>query len=306
MALGLMQKKNFAEDTGGGSKFKEGFVRVDDSQFAVVQPFIIEESKRKPGYKIPAPFIALAWDISRLDEDMQPMTDDDENPLTETILFKLGGKALGKVHPGKADSMNDAEIEDAGIAAGTKGPTLFFTDPTFRLHPSSGLAKLADSLAGKVPEEILDREWAPDYNGMVVFMKAVMSGKDNMFTGADGKDHEYAIKVADRVVRMGGGKKGATPIGSGKAAAASDAHEVVLTPILQAISSELDGEPAISFKALTNRVSKALQKGTVDAKLHIPILALIKDVDWLKKNAGKFDMTVNVPDSTVTFGEPKA
>ena len=290
---GLLHPKNFAPDQGG-FEFKEGYVRIDVSEFRACRP---REPKVKAADYVADPdYTALHWGFTRLDEDMEPMLDESDNPLTETVEFKAGKKSLASVHPGGADSMNDNEVEDLGVAPGTAGPTLFMVNKEWQLHPNSGLAHLITSLQGKVDEKIFDRVWAPDWVGMVCFIKSRPNVKEKP------TDMAYNITYVDRVVKMGksgGGSKAATGKGD-------DAAAKALKPILEALSQECDGEK-VTFKALHNRVSAALKKSSIDVKLHVGILALIKDEAFLKKSGPDYDMSeVNTEEKFVVFGELKA
>ncbi len=71
------------------------------------------------------------------------------------------------------------------------------------------------------------------------------------------------------------------------------------------LSETLDGQ-ALTRKALSTKVSTLLQAQNVDTKMHIPILQLVKDNEWLTKNGGKYDFTLDVEAGTVTFGSPAA
>lgn len=299
MPNGLLNPKNAAPDTGG-SGFKEGMIRVDTSVFRVHKD---KDPDPLPKDYIPRdPICALIWDVTRLNENMEPMTDEHENPLIETLKFGLGGKSITKVHPGKAEGPDDEEVEDLGVVVGTEGPTVFMADKDFQIHPKSAIHYLYNSLKNKVDEKFIDRVWAPDWNGLVVFMKSHVT--DDKIKDSKGVERPISYKVVDKVVAMGKKAKGeAASKGEVKGGAdpKSKEAETKLVPILEALSSELD-TTSITMKAFNTRVATALKKNEVDAKLHVPILALIKDEQWLKKNSDKFDMTVDFEERTVVFG----
>jgi len=118
----------------------------------------------------------------------------------------------------------------------------------------------------------------------------------------------------DKIVRAGyEKKKGAgaesakvTPIDSKKGGGATAGAEVeaILKPILEKLSEDLDGQQ-LTRKALTTRVSGALQSGGVPPKMHVPVLTLVKDNTWLSKNAAKYDITFDAEANTVVFGQLK-
>lgn len=311
MPKGFFNPKNYAPDTGGS--FKEGLVRVDQSCFKVNQ---VKPPDPLPKNYLPKPpFVALVWNITRLDEDQKPLETADGDPVTEVLSFGLGGKSIGSIHPGNASGPDDEEVEDLDVEPGTEGNTLFFTGGEMpQLHPKTGVAHLIASLRAKgFKEEYLERVWAPDYKGLVCFMKAWFSDdpKDAM-VGADGKERPVPYKVVDKILSAPYEKKGkAAAAGAGSAGekAASNGKnseaEATLKPILEAISTELAGE-TISKKALSIKVGAALQKAKVDAKAHVPILGLVKDDGWLKKNGSKYDMTFDADENQITFGGAEA
>lgn len=330
-AKGLFKPENFAEQLDG-FKFKEGIVRVDSSTFKVHQG---RERKSNDGGNPTPGEIKLAWvlGITRLDEDQNPLTDEHDNELAEELVLSLGGKALANIHPGGAESSEDEEVEDLGIEVNTEGKTLFLVNGDYKIHPSTGAAKFADSLAkaGWKPE--FNRCWAPDYAGSVFYLKGEPT---EMIDKATGKKTTYDAKVVDKIIRAGYEKKAAkaTPVAvtkkADKAAAKPAAEatkeevggvaadtkassgtseknteaEAILKPILESMSEELDGQ-RISKKALSTRVSAALQKMKVAPNMHVPVLTLIKDDKWINKNAVKFDMSYDAENNTITFGEYK-
>lgn len=305
MARGLFKQENAAQDTGGGG-FKEGLIRVDASVYKVYQA----SPPTTPGKKFEQrpPVAALSWAITRLDEDQSPLVDGDDNPITEVLTFGLGGKSLASVNPGDAESPDDEEPTDLGVEVNTEGPTLFFKGD-FKIHPKSAAYHLMQSLlkAG-FKEDYVYREWAPDYKGLVCFMKTFLD-QENKMMGNDGVERPVGYKVVDKIIRAPyekkAGKGAAAGAGAGDKAASNgkgDAgSEAILKPILEALSTELDGEN-LTFNALSKRVSKALQAGKVDAKQHVPVLALVKDVKWLTKNKAAYDMTIDADEQTVLFG----
>lgn len=306
--LGIFNPKNFAPDTGGA--FKEGLVRVDQSCFKVAQ-----------GGGGRANILVLSWSITRLDEETgQPQTDANGDEMTEELHFSFGGSSLSFAHPGQARTPEDDDIDDLGFELNTEGPTIFPipTPKPFQLNPKSGISKLFVSLrlAG-FKEEYLDREWAPDYVGSMFFMKSVL-GEGKLKDEKTGQERDWSYKVVDRTLKASyeikpgdkpGKAAGAAGAKSSAASAAANGKnaeaEEKLQPILEAISTEKAGE-TMTGNALVLRVSKALQANKkIDVKQHVPIVNLLRDVAWLKKHAGDYDMTVTVDDEgkpSVSFG----
>ncbi len=322
---GLFNPKNAVESTGG---FREGIIQVDSSVYKV------HRNRTGEGQAELAPVMALCWNITRLDEEQEVMTNEDNEPLTEELIFSGGGKSLAQVHPGRADSPDDPEIEDAGVAVNTEGPTVYLVNQDWFPHKKSGMTQLMESLKEKgLKEEYLDRVWAPDYVGCVFEMKNKTSDDKMTRPGPDGKDREYPInyKVVHRIIRGPGqsaasakGKKGkagagaGAGTGTGTGATASGEHsgtaasngkvdlaEAELAPILNSLSAERDGT-SMSWKSLSATISRVLVSSTIDPKLHVPMLTLIKDFGWLVKNGPKYDMVYDAETNYIAFGEQKA
>ena len=196
----------------------------------------------------------------------------------------------------------------------TEGPTVFPVNKDFQLHKKSSCAVLMNSLKNAgVKEMYLDRVWAPDYKGCIFHMKTFLD-TDLMqkFTDKEGKEQSRptAYKVVDKIMTgPGEAKKIAKEKGSKgeKAEGGNATAEAKLSPILQKISEEKDGT-TLTKKGLNVLVSQRLQsaKPPVDQKLHVPILSLVKDDKWLRKNAGKYDMTLEESEegqvTGITFG----
>lgn len=306
--LALLNPKNFAPDTGG-SKFKEGYVRVDQSYYTVFQDPPYPPDPQKP------PYTAFMMEVTRLTDELEPLMDEDDNPVTEKLHFGLGGKSLPLIHPANGTGPDDDDPEDLGVELGVQGNTLKLINEDYKLNAKSGLAYLTSSLT-KIgyTQEHLDRVWAPDFKGVVFHMKTQLS--EDKSVGRDGVERPIPYKVADKFFaaksaaaagagtsKKGPGKEksGAAVNGSGKSVEA----EKLLDPILMGLSEVLDGQ-TVTRKTLSTKVSSELQSKGVDTKSHIPILTLVKDNDWLAKNGGKYDFTLDVEAGTVTFGSPAA
>jgi hypothetical protein len=296
--LAIFNPKNFQPElTRGTGGFKEGFVRVDESVFKVHQ------ADAREGFEQRDAVTALAWKVTRLDENLDALTNEEGEEITENLVFALGGKSLIKIHPGSADGPEDDEAEDLGTEVNVEGPTVYLVDSNFRLNQNSSAAILMESLkTSGFKEEYIDRVWAPDYIGSVFHMKTFLNEKVMLkFKNRDGKEEERATpyKVVDKVVRAGYEKKAATKaVGSAKGNEALDA----LTPILQKIAVDRDGS-TMTRKALVTNITSQLQQQKVDAKLHIGILSLVKDDKFLTKNAAEFGYTYDAAEGTVSFGE---
>jgi hypothetical protein len=288
---GLFNPRNAAPDTGG--QFKEGFVRVDESSLAVVQD---------PGARR-GPYVALKWVVTRLDEDQNPLEGPEGDAQVESLLFGLGGRSLSKCHPAKAESPDDdgEAVEDLGEAIGTEGNTICMLDKAWQIHPKSALMHLMASIDGKVKEAYLDRVWAPDWKGCILYMKSLVT--DDTIKGDDGKDRPISYKVVDRVVR-GPGEGAKAKVVAGKSAGAKKpvegGAEDVAAKVMAKLAEARRGE-TLTAKSLGVAVGQLLTKHKVDPKLHVPIITLIKSLDWVKKGQEKFGYVLDEAEGTITF-----
>lgn len=303
--LNLLDPANEAKSSSG-SRFKEGNIRVSKSVFAVHKPGNAES-------KI-APVTALVWTVDRLDEDLQPLTDDDGNPLVETLNFGTGGKSLPNLHPAKGDDPEDEQPEDLGDAIGTEGNTLTLVNPEFRIHEKSSSMVLIKSLAKAGWKEEYNRMWAPDYKGLVCFMGTFAD--DTMKMKNDkGEEQSTTYKVVTRIhsapyeaKKAVKGKPTGTPKG-GEMAAASDKPEVVkAVELLKKLVADKDGK-TLTMKAVIVTVSNYITSLKVDPKLQVPILTLFKLDKWLNKHAEELGYTPDTDDDgkiiSITFGTPE-
>ncbi len=318
---GLFNPKNAVESAGG---FKEGIVQIDTSVYKV------HRGKSGEGEPERAPILALAWGVTRLDEDQEVMRNDEGEALTEELIFSAGGKSLAQVHPGRADSADDEEIEDAGTEVNAEGSTVFLVNQEWHPHKKSAMTQLTESLKEKgMKEDYLERVWAPDYVGCVFMMKNKVSDEKMQRPDRNGKLQDYPInyKVVDRIIRGPGSskatKKGKAAGGesvstaSGSSAGAKlngkadsddkvEASRIELGAILNAISVERDGTQ-MSWKALNAAVSRVLMESPhIPTGLHRHIMDVLKDHKWLASNGPKYDVAFNPELNQFAFGQQKA
>lgn len=289
-ALGLMNPDNAAKSAG---PFKEGLVRIDSNSYKVHQG--------KPGEgEPPVPATKWSWNVTRLAEDgEEPLTDEHGEAITEELLFSFGGKCLPFVHPGRADSVDDEDVEDLGTGLTPDGElggnTIYLNAPDWKPNERSGLMVLTKSLVKQgIKAEYLNRCWTPDWNGCVFEVKNQEGEK-----GRDGRAFNYKI-VTKMLVGPGSKKAGAKS--SGKANGKALDAEGVLASILSAMSTEMDGQQ-VTRKTFVNRVKSAMDAAKVDNTLLVPVLTLCKDDQWLKAHEDTFDFVLYPEDNTIIFGK---
>lgn len=304
---GLFNPKNASESSGGGS-FKEGNCLVTRSVYRVY---------KKPDYagKPPSePVLALVWDVTRLDDDLQPLRTDEGGELKEQIVVSLGGSSLVKAHPGMAEGPESDEAEDLGDAINTEGPTVFVIKEGWFPDKRSGITHLNDSLTKKgFDPKIIDRGWAPDFVGGIYFMKTWIDADNKLPADDKGVERGTPYKIVEKIIRFPyeakGGKADNKAAKGKKAEATSEPEtaqggsdkEVILSGILNELTEELDGEE-VSRKAFKQRVIAKLNANEVDPKLHVPISGLVMDDKWITKNLKKFDMKYDAEKNTIQVG----
>lgn len=304
---GLLNPKNASESSGGGS-FKEGNILVTRSVFKV------HKQADYAGQAPKEPVLALVWDITRLDEDLNPLKTDDGADLKEQIIISLGGSSLQKAHPGMAESPDVVEAEDLGDAINTEGPTVFVIKEGWFPDKRSGITHLSDSLVKKgFDPKVLERAWAPDFVGGIFFMKTWIDEANKLPPSKDGVERGTPYKIVDKVIRFPyeakGGKTGKAKKTADTAAATeaegsepvSGEKDTILAGILNELTEELDSQE-LSLKAFKARVVAKLNAHEVDAKLHVPIMGLVTDAKWAAKNFGKFDMKFDPSKNIVQIG----
>ena len=284
-AVGLMNPDNAAKSPGS---FKEGYVRIDSNSYKV--------HAGKPGEgEAPVPATKWSWQVTRLAEDgVEPLLDDNDEPVREELLFSFGGKCLPFVHPAKADSPDDDNPEDLGTGLEAEGNTIYLNAADWRPNEKSGLMVLTKSLTkAGVGSQFLNRCWAPDWNGCVFQMLTQVGEK-----GSDGRSFNY--KIVGKI-SVGPGSAKTSAKGAGKSNGKPAEAETCLSPILNALSQELDGQ-TLTRKAFLNRVRAALDASKTDSKLLVPVLSLCKDDKWLADHSETFDYTLYPEDNTIMFG----
>ncbi len=325
--------------SGGG--FAAGLRRVDTSKFVVYRPELskrqleeiekLELSDDAKEQKIDelrgVPKLVKEWHLTRLTDDGDVMhAGEDDAPVTEIKRFGLGGKALQIIHPGKADGPDDDDPADMGDEEGAEGNTIFISgDSTFQIHNKAAFFKLRESLvkAGMKPE-VADRFWAPDEEGMIVFMDQEADEEMQMpKRGPNAKPGETeALRyVVVKEIRQHGGKKakGQAQAPAGKTAAsavkgaagksegkegasasgADSEVEKTARKTLRKIGEDNAGK-TISVKALLTKVSAALTAGKLMSQV-VPVTSLVKEDKWLAANAEALDFTYDADERMVKF-----
>ncbi len=296
--VGLVNPKNATESSGG---FKEGLVQIDTSVYKV------HKGRSGEGQEESSPKLALVWNVTRLDEDKQPLADEDGNPIQEEVVFSLGGKSLQHARPGRAESAESEDIEDLGVEINAEGPTVFVVNQNWHPDKKSSIVALQESLVGKGLD--MDRTWAPDYVGAIVYLKNKPSGQTISRPDKSGRmvDQTFSYKVVDRIERgfnqttAAKAKKAAVKASpaNGKATDQSEV-ESKLKPILDQISEEQTGK-SMTKKALATTVNRLLSDHQVPPILTMPIMNLVRDDNWLTANGSRFDFTFNASNNQVVL-----
>jgi hypothetical protein len=248
MARGMFRQENLAPDTGGS--FKEGNLKVIKAAV-----FRNHHPDVRPGQKDRGTVVAIALECNRLDEDLDPILDQDEEPVKETIILGLGNGSLKDVHPGVAGSLEEAlsedgeGIEDQGTEDGEEGNTLFLVNKEWKLHPKTAAGIFFASLQKgrekekekgqflfkgcQLPPEKVDALfYGPSWKGYVFHIKNWVD-PDNTIKDEQGKDRTISYKVVEKVLKSPGkggkeeekGEKEEKPAKTGKKKLADDGDE---------------------------------------------------------------------------------
>lgn len=290
-----MDPSTAVKSTGGGG-FKEGNFRIDKSVFKVHQPPVKKESPALPNV------VALAWKGTRLDEDLEPLTDDDGNQLTEDLAFGFGKSSLPALHPGQGDSPEDEEPADLGNEVGTEGNTLYFVNGQYRVHEMAAVMHLASSLKAAGWKDSYNRMWAPDYEGAVVHIRSEADPSGNKIADASGVERAVNYKVVTKIHSFPYEKaKKAAPKAKEAVAAEStddkaDAAEIAALKILKKIVADKAGD-TLTKKTLTASATTLVNSEKIAPQLQIPVISKFKDDKWLKKNK-KLGYSLELDDDT--------
>ena len=326
----MAEKKGFFRDPAPemAMGFKGGNVEVLESSFKVVHP------DTPAGGTDPGAHPALVWKVKRLDDELQPILNSEtDEPVIEELGFSVGNKFLSKIHPGKADSPDDKDIEDAGYADGAEGNTLFFVNGPVQIHAKSAArvlyASLEDGLkdesTGKlfftgagVAEKYLDKIWAPYWKGCIFHMTGFANPLFLEMESRKDASKKFAVtyKIVDKIIRGPGekGKKGdaaesgkggdkaAAGEKGGKSGASGDAEVVaIVKQVMNKLSEDQSGKE-LSFKLFWKAAGDTLKGLNPKAELLVPATQMLKDEQWLADNAKAFDMTVDADKRVVAIG----
>ncbi len=121
-------------------------------------------------------------------------------------------------------------------------------------------------------------------------------------------DQTFSYKVVDRVEK-GFGQTSTTKLKKVAAKTASAANgkdtkreeaELKLKPILDQISLEQTGK-SMTKKALATTVNRLLTDHQVPPMLHMPIMDIVRDDNWLAANASRYEFTFNASENNISF-----
>ncbi len=299
----LLNPDNAIESALG---FKEGLVRVEQSVYKVHQP------KSGEGQKIDRnPFLALAWQVTRLDEESkEPLVDEDGNPVTEEVIFSFGATSLAKAHPGMADSATAESIEDLGVEINTEGPIIFLKDSGWWPNNKAGITHMMASMKAKgTKKEQLDRVWAPDWVGSILYLKSVQAADKMWRPNKAGvlEEQTYSYKVVERIEK---GPRAVAAVekpkvvakpskANGPVKAVSADPEVQIKPLIEQISQQKAGT-SISKKTMIAHLITVINEHGL-GKQTPSLVGLVQDDQWLEANGTKYDFVFDAQTNTIAF-----
>ena len=225
----LTSPKTFQESASAGPKFQDGVFKTVDSAYLVYKG---DDRKPREGEEIKETDKAVAHLVHylkcwRLDEQHNPITDDEGSTVFEVFNLGLGGTSLLKLRPAKADGPQDADREWAGENegqdVGTRGPTVKLAHPDAEpklpngnrnpqffdgLDTRSGASVFYASLVqANAKPELTENTWAPAYLGGIFEIRTVFykDKKTGAFIFGDTPPGVQAVPImeSDRKDRQG-------------------------------------------------------------------------------------------------------
>ena len=333
----LFDVSTHVETTMGGT-FQEGNLLIVKSQFEIWkaeerQPS--DPSKPVAEADKPKRHVVLYWRAQRLNEDahtplVDPSTGDE---IFEDLRFGLGGQSLERcdresqrmfpvIHPGRAESPTDENIEDAGGETGAFGPTIKVFDEGFAINTKSAFSVLSASLQrANLKPDIAQSCWAPYFENMIVYMKStqthLVKGKEEPIndTGRktrDGKPIYNNYRIVTKIVgfkQSAAAKTKASPAATGvgsttsgaPAADGAGAVEDTLRLVLEELNTEeLRKDPnGVRISVLKKAAGSAPAYKGLSPQDRIEFLKLLMNPEWMANNAEIVGFTLSVENGKV-------
>ncbi len=216
-----------------------------------------------------------------------------ERTSDDEIKEELALGSLDKFHPGKASGPDDNDPEDQGYEVDSEGNCIYATEDGARLNKRCKWIILADSLEqhGFKPE-VLGNGYMPDLVGLKCEVKTEAGYKIPGRTYQKDPTHLVVTRILQfpydkKKAKAGAGAKAASkPAAAASATAAPAApaasgEEGIALNMLTAVADEYAGQGDIERKKLQTAVQTKMMRGKVPINMHKPVLALVKDDEWL-------------------------
>ncbi len=271
-----------AQGSGGG--IEAGNYLVDSALFKNI----------KTDFKPKQP--AMVFGMTTLDKDGDPVRGAD--PVEMTLSF--GEKAMLAFHPGKVDSADATDVEDQGDDVDAEGNTIYVTEDGAQFNKSCGAMVFIESLVKLgVPKALLDRCYAPDFDGMKFKLETKTPAQINEWLGTrlstrPPKDQQeggvgITYKVATKLLNPkhfssnGTGSSKATAKAEAPAEAKpSDPEEIAKAVLARVAAAKAGDKNKIKTKAaLIGFFTNEYTKGKFDPKQLGKAQAFVKNEDWI-------------------------
>lgn len=178
---------------GGGGNFQPGVYLFAGTKFQNI----------KTNFAPTSPHLVTTAKVC--DKDGDPVRDADDAEIT----FGCGRQALEKFHPGRAEGADDDDPQDQGDEVDAEGNTLYAVEDGAQLHDSTAIVVFTKSLVKLgFPKEMLDKSYAPMFDGMKVELEQMPAIEINKWLGTrlntkpmkrdDGTEQPVLYKVAKR------------------------------------------------------------------------------------------------------------
>ncbi len=271
-----------AQGSGGG--IEAGNYQVESAVFKNI----------KTDFKPKQP--AMVFGMTTLDKDGDPVRGAD--PVEMTLSF--GEKAGVSFHPGKIDGPEADTVEDQGDDIDAEGNTLYIAADGAEINKSCGAMVFMESLVKLgVPKALLDRCYAPDFEGMKFSLETRTPEKINEWLGTrlntrppkDSKDGGGVItyKVATKLLNPkhfssngAGGSKATAKAEAPAEAKPTDPEEIAKAVLARVAAAKAGDKNKIKTKAaLIGFFTNEYTKGKFDAKQLGKAQGFVKNEEWI-------------------------
>lgn len=290
---------------------QEGNVEILDAKCKIHQ----FPPNKKTG-KQSAAFSCVTIKYGKLDADMDPVVDDDGEPIIEDSYYALGSDSIKKFHPGNIDDPDDDKPSDEGDDVDTEGNCINAIDGDAFNKKCKWMIFNNSLEKCNFKAAVLGTGYLPSLVGT---KGHVITHKMDKIDGSD-KDSPPTLLIFDKIVVFPysdkGGKskdkdkgKPETKKPATKSKKSDDDEpsdeETAARSILSTLAEKLSGQAVSTKKIVTMAQSEMLRlkgKDKLDTDTQKYIKGKLQEDDWYTE-VGKdvLELVEEVDDGTVTF-----